>query len=404
MNKRKVVVTAVSMVTPLGDNAAQTFDALLAGKCGLIADPTGRTDRQVGVVSADLDGAIPATQARLMDRVTMLAEWTSEEILRAANLNEFQLRECGVFMGTGVGGVGKLCLAVEIFHKVVPNQPFLVIPAVMANAPAAHIAQKIKSTAEAQTFATACSSGAVAIGEAFRRIRDGYLDLAIAGGVESMMDAPVLKGWQQLNVLCAAPSENEMGGCRPFSARRSGFALAEGAALLMLESEEHALARGAKVIAELSGYGTSNDGTHPLRPDARGQSLAIARCLTDGDIRPNEVGYINAHATATLVGDRIETESIKSVFGEHAQKLAISSSKAAIGHLIGAAGAAEAVITALSVANSVIPPTLFWEAGDAACDLDYVPEGTRPVDDLQVALSNSFGMGGNNAVLAFRRS
>lgn len=402
MTKRRVVITSIGMVTPIGDDSEQTFQALLAGRCGLIADPTGRTDRQVGVVTAPIQEEVPAAQARLMDRVTLLADYASREVFRKASLNEAQRRECGVFIGTGVGGVGTLCEAVEIFHKVLPKRAILVIPAVMANAPAAHIAQTLGSLAEAQTYATACSSGAVAIGEAFRRIRDGYLDVAIAGGVESMMAAPVMSGWQQLHVLCAAPEEGKIGGCRPFSNKRSGFALSEGASLMMLESAEHAQARGATVIAELCGYGTSNDGTHPLRPDSRGQSMAMSRCLVDAGLEPHDIGYINAHATGTLVGDRIETEAIRTVFGDHAERLPVSSTKGALGHLIGAAGAVEAAITAMAVQSGRVPPTLFWEAGDERCDLDYIAEGERTLPAMRAAISNSFGMGGNNAVLAFR--
>ncbi|OZI77303.1 beta-ketoacyl-[acyl-carrier-protein] synthase family protein [Bordetella genomosp. 12] len=402
MTKRRVVITAMGMVTPLGATAQETFAAALAGRCGLIADPSGRTDRQVGIVTAPVTDFVAASQARNMDRVTLLADSAARETLQAARLDEDQMSQCGVFIGTGVGGVSTLSEAVEIFHHVTPKRAILVIPAVMANAPAAHLAQSMKSMAEAQTYATACSAGAVAIGEAFRRIRDGYLDLALAGGVESMMVAPVISGWQQLHVLCGAPEAGKVGGCRPFSLKRSGFALSEGAGLMMLESEAHATARGATIIAEICGYGTSNDGTHPLRPDSRGQSLAMSRCLADAGIAPEEVGYLNAHATGTLLGDRIETEAIKQVFGAHASDLPISSTKGALGHLIGAAGAVEAAITALAVQARHVPPTLYWEAGDEHCDLDYIPEGSRSIPTLRTALSNSFGMGGNNAVLAFR--
>ncbi len=217
-----------------------------------------------------------------------------------------------------------------------------------------------------------------------------------------MMEETVIAAWKQLHVLCAAPAADQLGGCRPFSHRRSGFAFSEGAAMLMLESAEHARARGATVIAELCGYGTSNDGTHPLRPNPQGQVLAMSRCLADAELNPHDVGYVNAHATGTLVGDQIETEALKTVFGSRASELPVSSIKGAVGHMIGAAGAVEAAVTALTVQTGQIAPTLFWEAGDEKCDLDYVPHAARTVSGLSVALSNSFGMGGNNAVLAFR--
>lgn len=403
MTRRRVVITAVGMATPVGNTAAETFDALIAGKCGLGPDPAGKIDRQVGVVKTDVAAGLHPAQARMMDRVTLLAHLVSRETLQAAKLDEGQQSRCGVFIGTGIGGVGTLCEAVEAYHGIIPKRPMLVVPAVMANAPAAMIAQNLGSLAEAQTYSTACSAGAVAVGEAFRRIRDGYLDVALAGGVETMMTDAVMAAWRQLHVVCADPEAGQGGGCRPFSARRTGFALSEGGAMLVLESAEHAAARGATVIAELCGYGTSNDGTHPLRPDSRGQALAMSRCLSDAGLAPQEVGYINAHATGTLVGDRIETEAIHAVFGEHAAALPVSSIKAAVGHMIGAAGACEAVVTALAVQRGVVPPTLFWEAGDDKCDLDYVPHTARVLPDLRVALSNSFGMGGNNAALAFKQ-
>src|SRR5690606_19094377 len=186
MTRRRVVMTAVGMATPVGDTAQQSFEALLAGACGLGPDPTGAIDRQVGLVKADIAAQVHPAQARMMDRVTLLAQYVAGEVLRGAELDEAQQSQCGVFIGTGIGGVGTLCEAVEAYHGIVPKRPILAVPAIMANAAAALIAQNMRSLAEAQTYATACSAGAVAIGEAFRRIRDGYLDLALAGGAETM--------------------------------------------------------------------------------------------------------------------------------------------------------------------------------------------------------------------------
>ncbi len=403
MQRRQVVITAIGMVTPVGDTAAQTFDALLEGKCGVDRHPDSGIDRQVGYVRADVAAGLHPAQVRMMDRVTLVAQHAAGEALAQAGLDAPSKAACGVFVGTGIGGVSTLCEAIEAYHGVRPKRSVLVVPATMPNAPTAYIAQQLRSTAEAQTYTTACSAGAVAIGEAFRRIRDGYLDVAIAGGAEAMLTPIIMAAWAQLHVLCADPEDGAEGSCRPFSRRRTGFALAEGAAMLVLESADHAAARGARPIAQLCGYGVSNDGTHPLRPDSDGQSLAMARCLADGGLSPHEVGYLNAHATGTLVGDRIETAAIKRVFGEHARALPVSSIKGAIGHTIGAAGAIEAAVTAMAVSRGVVPPTLFHEPGDEHCDLDYVPGAARALPGLQLAISNSFGMGGNNAVLAFRR-
>src|SRR5690606_8066471 len=289
--------------------------------------PDTRIERSVGYVEQDVAARLHPSQARMLDRVTLIANYAANQAVEAAALDAGQQAECGVFIGTGIGGVSTLCEAVEAYHGVVPKRAVLVVPAVMPQAVAAQIAQGLQSTAEAQTYATACSAGAVAIGEAYRRIRDGYLDVAIAGGSESMFSPMLMAAWGQLHVLCAEPGEGQQGYCRPFSHRRTGFALAEGAAMLVLESETHAHARGAAVIAELCGDGASKDGAHPVRPDPRGQSLAMLRCLVDAGLEAAEVQYINAHATGTLAGDRIETAAIKQVFGGHARRLAISSIK-----------------------------------------------------------------------------
>uniref|UniRef100_UPI00333F2909 beta-ketoacyl-[acyl-carrier-protein] synthase family protein n=1 Tax=Castellaniella defragrans TaxID=75697 RepID=UPI00333F2909 len=403
MTHRQVVITAVGVASPVGGSAQSTFDALNAGVCGIRKHPDPRIDRSVGHVAEDMTEGLHPSQVRMLDRVTVMANYAANQALGAAALDASRQAECGVFIGTGIGGVSTLCESVEAYHGVVPKRPLLVVPAVMPQAIAAQIAQGLQSTAEAQTYATACSAGAVAIGEAYRRIRDGYLDVAIAGGSESMFSPALMAAWVQLHVLCAEPAAGQTGYCRPFSHKRTGFALAEGAAMLVLESADHARARNAAVIAEICGYGVSNDGTHPVRPDPRGQALAMFRCLVDGGLAAADVGYINAHATGTLVGDRIETAAIKQVFGAHASSLPVSSIKGAIGHTIGAAGAIEAAVTAMALQQGIVPPTLFFESGDPQCDLDYVAEGARRLPDLRLAISNSFGMGGNNAVLAFRK-
>ncbi|MCD0502871.1 beta-ketoacyl-[acyl-carrier-protein] synthase family protein [Bordetella petrii] len=403
MQRRKVVITAVGMATPMGGSAQATFNALMAGKCGIGRHPVPGIEKCVGHVREDIALGMPASQARMLDRVTLMALYAAEQALVDAGLDARQQAGCGVFVGTGIGGVTTLCECVEAYHGLLSRPAVLVVPASMPHAPAAYIAQRLCANTEAQTYSTACSAGAVAIGEAFRRIRDGYLDVAIAGGTEAMLTPTLMAAWAQLHVLCADPDDPAAGYCRPFSSKRTGFALAEGAAMLVLESAEHARARNATIIAEVCGYGVSNDGTHPLRPDARGQALAMERCLHDGGLARDAIGYISAHGTGTLVGDRIETQAIKQVFGDRAYQVPVSSIKGAVGHLIGAAGAVEAAVTAMAVQHGRVPPTLFFQAGDPQCDLDYVPGQARALPGLRVALSNSFGMGGNNAVLAFGR-
>lgn len=401
--KRRVVVTAMGVASPVGNTPEDFFNALCQGKEGVRPHTKQTLTRSVGWVEADVDQGLQGNQAVMLDRVTKLALYASKQTLGASGLSPEAMEHTGVYLGTGIGGVKALSDAVAGFYGAIPKVVQLVVPAAMPNAPAAHVAQIMGCTQEAQTYATACTAGAVAIGEAFRRIRDGYVDSALAGGTEAMIQPELIRSWEQLHVLCQEPTTNPEGGCRPFSIKRSGFALGEGAATLLLESLEHALARGAVPLAEVIGYGVSNDGRHPLRPDPDGQALAISRALKDAQIAPEDVAYINAHATGTTVGDRIETQAIKVVFGEHAQKLAISSIKGAIGHLIGACGAVEAISTIMSLQKQVLPPTLHFAAGDEQCDLDYVPNQARTVNGVNIALSNSFGMGGNNAVLAFKR-
>ncbi len=403
MQKRTVVVTAMGLITPVGSSARETFDALIAGRCGIGKHPSLALGRRVGYVDVDISAGEHPAQARQMDRVTLMAQYAATQAIERSGLTAGQQARTGVFYGTGIGGITTFNEAIEAYHQLIPKRPVLVVPAIMPHAATALIAQRLRSVAEAQTYATACSAGSVAIGEAFRRLRDGYLDVAIAGGAESMLIPSIMAAWEQLRVLSPDPADPDTGNCRPFSSRRAGFALSEGAAMIVLETLDHARSRGATPIAELCGYGVSNDGTHPLRPDPVGQTLAMRRCLDDAGVDPAQVGYVNAHATGTHVGDRIETQAIKRVFGARAGALPVSSIKGAVGHMIGAAGAVEAAVTAMSVQQGIVPPTLFYEAGDAICDLDYIPGRARELPDLSVAISNSFGMGGNNSVLAFRK-
>ncbi len=399
---RRVVVTAVGVVSPLGHSAEQFFEALCAGKSGIRAHTEMDLSHWVGWVDAPLDQGLRGNQALMLDRVTKMALFAAQSALQQEPvLTPDMLKQTGVYMGTGIGGVTALCDAVAGYYEVIPKKNQLVIPAAMPNAPTAHIAQLIQTTQEAQTYATACSAGAVAIGEAFRRIRDGYVHSALAGGSEAMIQPELLRSWEQLHVLCAQPNHG-LGGCRPFSAKRNGFALGEGAAVFVLESLDHALKRGALPLVEIIGYGSSNDGTHPLRPSAAAQALAMTRALQDAGVCTTEVQYINAHATGTPIGDRIETEAIKKVFGADAYQLPVSSIKGAIGHLIGACGAVEAASVLMALRQQIIPPTIHYTP-DAHCDLDYVPNKARAVHNMHRALSNSFGMGGNNAALLFQR-
>ncbi|WP_342310544.1 beta-ketoacyl-[acyl-carrier-protein] synthase family protein [Burkholderia pyrrocinia] len=402
--RRRVVISGIGLVGPLGLTSGSFFRALVGGVNGIRRHPDQSIQRHVGYVDLDLSENFSQTQRRTLDRVTLLAMYAASEAIEMARLGNGDVsRDCGVFVGTGIGGVISLAEGIGSFHGVGSRNAILTVPAAMPHACAANVAMMMGATAEAQTYSSACSAGAVAIGEAYRRIRDGYQDIALCGGSEALITPPILEAWAQLRVLCVEPENDPTTGCRPFSASRSGFALAEGAGMLVLEDREHAIGRGVAPIAEVVGYGVSNDATHLTRPDPAGQTLAVERAIKDAGIDACAIGYVNAHGSGTRIGDLIETRVLKSVFGKHQDRVAVSGTKSAHGHLIGAAGAVEFAICALALRNQVLPPTLHFDGDDPYCDLDYVSNRYRMVDGLQYAMSNSFGMGGNNVVLIATR-
>jgi 3-oxoacyl-[acyl-carrier-protein] synthase II len=273
----------------------------------------------------------------------------------------------------------------------------------MASAPAGHISMRYKICGPTLTYSVACASSAIAVGEAFRALRDGYLDCAIAGGTESMMNDGTIAAWEALTVLAKEHTDGPAASSRPFDKGRTGFVLGEGAAMLVLETEDAMRTRGAQPIAEIVGYGASSDAQNLTQPAADGQVRAMRAALADARVAPERIGYINAHATATPVGDTIEIDAIKETFGGHARRLAVSSTKSMHGHLVGAAGALEFAISALALARRKIPPTANLTDPDPDCDLDCVPLVGKEAPDLEYALSNSFAFGGSNAALIARR-
>jgi 3-oxoacyl-[acyl-carrier-protein] synthase II len=281
--------------------------------------------------------------------------------------------------------------------------PLLVVKG-MNNAAAAHIAMDFHCHGQSITYSTACSSSAIAIGEAARAIRGGHAELAIAGGTEALLTFGTISAWQALRTLAIPDPADPGSACRPFAADRTGLVLGEGAGFVILEDETHARARGATVLARLSGYGASTDATHLTKPDPTGQALAMRAALSDAGLEASQVDYINAHGTATLAGDVIETEAIKHVFQEHARSLPVSSTKSMHGHLMGATGAVEFVASVLALQHSFLPPTINLHKPDPACDLDYVPNRARRDVPLRHVMSNSFAFGGSNAVLVASRA
>jgi 3-oxoacyl-(acyl-carrier-protein) synthase len=442
MALHRVVMTGLGLQSPLGslvgkdaDNHANSFfNRLCAGDTGIRQHPNPEINFPVGWVDFDATAQFGRMQINQLDRVSLLSIVVARQAIAMAGfktapsqtaldtftehdkLNHLNIDDTGVLFGTGMGGAESTELAYAKFFDAPPEvwarKKTLSIPAAMTHAPASQIALDLGIRGECQTYSTACSSAAVAIGEAFRRIQHGYLTTAIAGGAEALLIPGVLDSWAAMKVLCEAPSDALKAGellgtgCRPFSANRTGFAIGEAAGVLVLESLDAATARGATIIAELVGYGVSNDATHITKPNPAGQALAMRRAIACAGIVPTDIGYINAHGTATGAGDVAETQSIKAVFGDHAYQLAVSSTKSAHGHCMGGTAAVEFIATVLALQQQIIPPTTHYDTPDADCDLDYVPHRgrTMPADKpLRYAASNAFAFGGNNAVLVAKR-
>lgn len=313
------------------------------------------------------------------------------------------LSTTGVYLGCALGGAQTIEESYQrYFVKKTRLARPTTIPLIMPNAPAGHISMRYKLHGPSQTYSIACSSSSTAIGEAFRAIRDGYLERVVSGGTESMLNDGSVACWEALTVLAKEHHEGAHASCRPFAKDRSGLVLGEGAAVLILESEVLVTARGVQPLAEIVGYGASSDAHNLTQPAAEGQVRAMRTALDDAMLDPTSIGYINAHATGTQAGDKIEIDAIKILFADHAHRIAVSSTKSMHGHLLGAAGALEFAITVMALKRRQIPPTAHLTQPDPDCDLDCVPCSGRPSPELDYALSNSFAFGGSNAVLIAR--
>jgi 3-oxoacyl-[acyl-carrier-protein] synthase II len=408
----RVVITGIGAISSLGVGAQAQFDK--ASQCisgvspfqGTTAIPVELSCAAQITESYDLD--LDASTMAMFDKVAQLSWLVSKEALAHSGwgtLNEEQLEKSGVFWGTGFGGSNTLDNAYQDIYLRSKDRarPFTII-GVMANGAAGLISMRTQFKGPTLTYSTACASSAHAIGEAYRSIKYGYCDRALAGGAESLFNAGPIKAWEALRTL-ATPDPNDIASsCKPFSKNRSGFVLGEGAAALMLESLESALSRDAIIYGEIIGYAATSDAVHITKPDTMGQSRAMRFCLNEAKLNPENIAYINAHGTATGVGDIAETQSIKSAFGlDAASKLAISSTKAIHGHTLGAAGALELVITVLAMQNSIAPGTAFLDIPDPQCDLNYLPRQSVEMD-IPYAMSNSFAFGGSNASILISKN
>jgi 3-oxoacyl-[acyl-carrier-protein] synthase II len=342
----------------------------------------------------------------MLDRISQMALHASIEAVKHAGLviEDALKPRMGIYLGTGMGGAQSLEDGyIRLYRDHASRlKPFTVLMSIY-NAAVSVIAQQHQLSGPNLTFATACSSSAVAIGEASRLIRHGYADVMLAGGSDALLTYGSIKAWEALRTLAEQDADDVSTSCKPFSANRSGLVLGEGAAILVLESYDHALARGATIYAEVSGYGTSNDGTHITQPSVSGQAATMQAALDDASLAATAIDYINAHGTATQLNDITETNAIKQVFGGHAYSLSVSSTKSMHGHLMGAAGALETIITTLAVYHNRLPPTINLHQRDPECDLDYVPNVARVVPSVDFAMSNSFAFGGTGAALILKK-
>jgi len=409
MMGRRVAVTGLGAVSPIGNSIADIHSSLAAGRSGVRRLAPGLASRLRSPIGAPagFDGAahFDAPRLRMLDRVSQLALVAAANAVQDAHLDfsRAQRERCGVFVGSGMGGAqttdeGYQSLYAELSDRI---KPYTVLNA-MTNAPASWIAIEYGLLGPNLTYSTACSSSAVALGEAARRIACGDADVMLAGGAEAPLTFGVLRAWEAMRTVAVADTVDPAASCRPFSLNRTGLVLGEGAAFAVLEGWDHARARGAPIHAELAGYGLTCDAAHITRPTVEGQASAMRAALRSAGLAPAAIGYINAHGTATTQNDAVETSAIKQVFGERAYRLPVSSTKSIHGHLLGAAAALEFVISVLCLERQLVPPTMHLDLPDPACDLDYVAGGSRIDRTLRTVLSNSFAFGGTNAVLIAR--
>ncbi len=410
-SRRRVVITGVGLLTPLGCNVEENWQRLCAGESGIGViekfDASSLPVRIAGEVRGfDPSVVMERRELKKLDLFSQYAVVCAHQALTDAGWSSplADPERTAVIIGVGMGGIASMEEGVRDFYQGgMKRVSAFFIPRLIANMAPAHIALRFGLRGENFAIASACASGGHAVGEAFRRIRAGFQDAAVAGGVEAPITPLGVAGFASMKALSTRNDEPERAS-RPFDRQRDGFVIAEGAGMLVLETLEAARARGARIYAEVIGYGANDDAHHMTSPapDGRGAAECMRRALEDAGIKPTAVGYINAHGTSTPLNDATETLAIKRVFGDHAYRLAVSSTKSMTGHALGAAGAVEAVYTALTLRRQILPPTINYEEPDPECDLDYVPNRSRPAQ-VEVALSNAFGFGGTNSTLVFRR-
>ncbi|MEQ7054693.1 beta-ketoacyl-ACP synthase II [Paenibacillaceae sp. P-4] len=408
--KHRVVVTGMGVVTALGSDIETFWNNLLEGKSGVShIEAFDVTDYPTKIAASVKDfnpeDFMDKKETRRMDRFVQFAVAASKNALEDAKLDvreQTNPDRVGVIVGSGIGGLGTW----EDQHTILMEKgvkrvsPFF-IPMMIANMASGQVSITVGARGPNTAAVSACATGTHSIGDAYKIIQRGDADVMICGGAEATIRPIGMAGFCAMRAMSTRNDEPERAS-RPFDVDRDGFVMGEGAGVLVLESLEHALARGARIYGEVAGYGMSGDAHHMTEPDPTGAALCMTRALADGELAPEQIDYINAHGTSTPVGDRSETKAIKSALGDHAYKTAVSSTKSMTGHLLGAAGGVEAVICSLVLQHGMIPPTINLENQDPECDLDYVPNVARKAD-VQVAMSNSFGFGGHNATIVLKK-
>lgn len=412
---KRVVVTGLGVVSPLGNTPQSLADNIFAGQSGIkpLVSPYLDQLKCKVAAQADFDPADyfdKKSDYAILDRVGQMALYASKAAMQDANLSldERQKSLTGVYMGTGMGGIHSVEDGYETLFNKGENRlkPYTVLMC-MYNGPASAVATHFEISGPNLTFSTACSSSAVSIGQAYKDIKLGEITTAIAGGTDAILAYASIKSWEAIRTLAVEDENDPSKSCKPFSADRSGLVIGEGAATLILEEYEQAKARGANILAEIIAYGTGNDYAHIAVPSVEGQATSMAAAVrnaqADHDFVSSDIQYINAHGTGTKFNDETETKAIKQIFGDHAYDLAVSSTKSMHGHLMGAAGALEAMITVQAMQRNTLPPTINLDQPDPLCDLNNVANQAQTVDDLNCAMSNSFAFGGTGASIIFKK-
>jgi len=418
---RRVVVTGLGLISPVGNTVQDAWTQIINAKSGIDTIDDWKNTKWAGeTLGVTIGGAVknfdpeayvePKKDIRRMDRLLQFSiaagkqAWENAGL--PAKLDDADAPRAGAIVGVGLIGLNSLIDYYEVLKAKGPKRvtPFL-IPSIISNLAPGYLAIRYNLKNANWSCVSACASGTHAIGEAFMHVQSGRADLMMAGGAESSMHAIAIAGFDSMHALCRSRNDSPQTASRPFDKSRDGFVMGEGAGIIVLEEYERAKARGANILAEIVGYGSTNDAFHITAPAENGEGAqrAMREALNMAKASPTDVGYINAHGTSTPFNDKSETDAIKGVFGDHAYKLMVSSTKSMTGHLLGAAGGVEAVFSVLSLTQKVIPPTINYETPDPECDLDYVPNQAREAK-VDYVMSNSFGFGGANAVLLFKRS